>query len=168
MDFWLRNPDYLADLLLDRFEETGAIDMLGEARRILNSDEPEVRRYPMLRYRFGAYEPLDDALAVLAAAGLVVRRREGTVEHTRQHNYYLTQRGRSVAGGMVVDVPELRWYVDRVTLLLRLVSGIGPTALKDMQYAQPEYSAAAWRTRIGSIAPRVRERLAKLDEGRLS
>lgn len=23
LDFWLRNPDYLADLLLDRFEESG-------------------------------------------------------------------------------------------------------------------------------------------------
>jgi hypothetical protein len=165
LDFWLRNPDYLAELMLDKFEETGDVEMLDMARRILDAEEPEVRRYPMLRYRFGAYEPLDDALAVLAAAGLVIRRREGKVGHTRQHNYYLTETGRSVARDIVGDVPELRWYVDRVALLLRLVDGIGPTALKDMQYTQPEYAAAAWRTRIGSIAPRVRERLAELERG---
>jgi hypothetical protein len=165
MDFWLRNPDYLAELLLDRYEETGDEDVLNEARRILDSEEPEVRRYPMLRYRFGAYEPLDNALSVLAAAGLVIRRREGTVGHTKQHNYYLTQAGRAAAEGIVADVPELRWYVDRVALLLRLVEGIGPSALKAMQYEQPEYAAAAWRSHITSIAPRVRERLAEIHGG---
>ncbi len=163
MDFWLRNPDYLAELLLDRFEEASDGVMLAEARSILESEEPEIRRYPMLRYRFGAYEPLDDALAVLATSRLVVRRREGNIGHTRQHNYYLTATGRSVAREIVTDVPELAYYVDRVGLLVRLTAGIGPTALKDMQYEQPEYADAAWRTRIASIAPRVRQRLAELD-----
>ena len=37
-------------------------------------------------------------------------------------------------------------------------------ALKDMQYAQPEYADAEWHSRIQTIAPRVRERLAALDE----
>jgi hypothetical protein len=49
LDFWLRNPDYLANVLLDRYEETGDRAMLLEAERILNSEEPEIRRYPMLR-----------------------------------------------------------------------------------------------------------------------
>jgi hypothetical protein len=163
MDFWLRNPDYLAELLLDRFEETGDEEMLAEARHILDSEEPEVRRYPMLRYRFGAYEPLDDALAVLATGRLVLRRREGKVGHTRQHNYYLTAAGRSVASAIVNDVPELAYYVERVKLLVQITEGVGPTALKDMQYEQPEYADATWRTRISSIAPRVRQRLSKLD-----
>lgn len=162
MDFWLRNPDYLANELLDRYEEHGNGAMLTEARRILESEEPEVRRYPMLRYRFGAYEPLDGALSVLASVGLVVRRREGTPGRTRQHNYYLTGAGRSVARGMVADVPELTYYVDRVRLLVDLTAGIGPTALKDMQYEQAEYAGAAWNTRIQSIADRVRSRLADL------
>jgi hypothetical protein len=163
MDFWLRNPDYLANELLDRYEATGQHELLAEAKRILGSEEPEVRRYPMLRYRFGAYEPLDGALAVLASAGLVLRRREGTPGHTRQHNYYLTAMGRSVAREMVAEVPVLRYYVDRVQLLVRLTSGLGGTQLKDIQYEQPEYEGAPWRTRIQSIAPRVRARLAALE-----
>lgn len=163
MDFWLRNPDYLAEFLLDRFEETGDPAFREQARTILTSEEPEVRRYPMLRYRFGAYEPLDEALSVLAAAGLVFRRREGTPGHTRQHNYYLTEKGRSVARDMITDVPDLKYYVDRVRLLVELTGGIGPSALKNMQYEQPEYANAEWHTRIQTIAPRVRERLAIID-----
>jgi hypothetical protein len=39
------------------------------AVQILESDEPELRRFPMIRWFFGAYEPLDDALAVCVALG---------------------------------------------------------------------------------------------------
>jgi hypothetical protein len=163
MDFWLRNPDYLAEFLLDRFEETGDPAFREQARTILTSEEPEVRRYPMLRYRFGAYEPLDEALSVLAAAGLVFRRREGTPGHTRQHNYYLTEKGRLVASDMITDVPDLKYYVDRVRLLVELTGGMGPSVLKNMQYEQPEYANAGWHTRIQTIAPRVRERLVIID-----
>ncbi len=62
LDFWLRNPDYLADELITRFETEGNDDDLELARQILQSDEPEVRSYQMLRYLFGAYEPLDSSL----------------------------------------------------------------------------------------------------------
>ena len=162
MDFWLRNPDYLANELLDRYEKTGDGEILAEAERILASEEPELRRYPMLRYRFGAYEPLDGALAVLSSVGLVLRRREGTPGRTRQHNYYLMPAGRSVAREVVADVPELLYYVDRVALLVRLTSGYGGTQLKDIQYDQQEYAEAALNTRIQSIAPRVRARLVSM------
>ncbi len=43
----------------------------------------------MLRYLFGAYEPLDDRLAVLRSDGPVVDRKLGAAGHVRQHNYYL-------------------------------------------------------------------------------
>lgn len=162
MDFWLRNPDYLANMLLDRYQETGDAGLLDQAARILGSEEPEVRRYPMLRYRFGAYEPLDAALSVLASAGLVFRRREGTPGRTRQHNYYLTERGRQVSREMVADVPALRYYVDRVELLLHATAGRGGTELKDEQYLQQEYTHTAYNARIGPIAGRVRQRLTQM------
>src|SRR5690606_7164557 len=120
-----------ANMLLDRFDESGDPTLLDHAERILNSEEPEIRRYPMLRYRFGAYEPLDSALSVLAGAGLVFRRREGTPGHTRQHNYYLTARGREVARDVVAQAPALQYYVDRVALLVTVTAGRGGTELKD-------------------------------------
>jgi hypothetical protein len=167
LDFWLRNPDYLAELLLDMYDEHGDPEYLQQARWILESDEPEVRRYPMLRFRFGAYEPLDNALSVLSSTGLVLPRREGSAGHTRQHSYYLTERVRVVAREMVVDVPELDYYVQRVRLILQVVGDKGGTELKDLQYEQQEYAGATWQSRISSIAPRVRARLAQM-EGVLS
>lgn len=65
LDFWLRNPDYLADELISRFERDRNSEDLALARDILESDEPEIRSYQMLRHLFGAYEPLDEALSVL-------------------------------------------------------------------------------------------------------
>jgi hypothetical protein len=162
LDFWLRNPDYFANMLLDRFEEGGDVALLDEAERILMSEEPEVRRYPMLRYRFGAYEPLDSALSVLAGASLVFRRREGTPGRTRQHNYYLTALGRRVARDMVAQEPALQYYVDRVALLVDVTAGRGGTELKDEQYLQQEYADTAYNARIGAIAGQVRERLAAM------
>jgi hypothetical protein len=162
LDFWLRNPDYCANMLLDRFEDGGDRSLLDDAERILLSEEPEVRRYPMLRFRFGAYEPLDSALSVLASAALVFRRREGRPGRTRQHNYYLTALGRHVAREIVAEEPALQYYVDRVALLVAVTAGRGGTELKDEQYFQQEYAGTAFNARIGSIAGRVRERLAEV------
>lgn len=162
LDFWLRNPDYFANMLLDRFEESRDVALLDHAERILRSEEPEVRRYPMLRYRFGAYEPLDSALSVLSGAGLVFRRREGTPGRTRQHNYYLTALGRGVARDIVTQEPALQYYVDRVALLVDVTAGRGGSELKDEQYLQQEYAGTAYNARIGAIAGRVRKRLAAI------
>jgi len=160
LDFWLRNPDYFANMLLDRFEEGGDVALLDHAERILTSEEPEVRGYPMLRYRFGAYEPLDSALSVLAGAGLVFRRREGKPGRTKQHNYYLTALGRQVARDIVAQESALQYYVERVALLVDVTAGRGGTKLKDEQYLQQEYAGTAYNARIGAIVGRVRERLA--------
>jgi len=72
LDFWLRYPDYLADELMNEFErypdDPGLLRLAGE---ILDSEEPDLRRLPMLRGRFGAFEGFDTAMAVLVSRGLV-------------------------------------------------------------------------------------------------
>ncbi|WP_217649732.1 hypothetical protein [Saccharopolyspora flava] len=162
LDFWLRSPDFLADELLTEYERTEEAALLELAGRILDSEEPEVRRYPMLRHHFGAYEPLDDALAVLRSAGLIVRRRRGRVGHTRRHDYYLLERGRRVARTIIARAPAFRYYVDRVRLVLDLADGRGGRQLRDRQYLQAEYAGARRGSPIGTIAERVRDRLARL------
>jgi DNA-binding HxlR family transcriptional regulator len=159
LDFWLRNPDYLADELISRFERDGSRDDLDLARQILDSDEPEVRSYQMLRHLFGAYEPLDEALSVLRTPGLVVRRRRGVPDRTSQHDYYLTESGRDTARRIVEDVPELAHYVERSRLVADLAAGRRGSALRDIQYLQPEYADAEIGTRIVGIAGRARQRL---------
>lgn len=159
LDFWLRNPDYLADELISRFERDGNREDLDLARQILESDEPEVRSYQMLRYLFGAYEPLDEALSVLRTPGLVIRRKRGVPGHTNQHDYYLTEAGHDAARQIVEAVPELAYYAERSRLVADLAAGRRGSALRDIQYLQPEYADAEIGTRIAGIAARARRRL---------
>ncbi|MCW1097632.1 hypothetical protein ACWDF1_18620 [Streptomyces coelicoflavus] len=162
LDFWLRNPDYLADELLTEYEQSGEEPLLSLAASILSSEEPEVRRYPMLRHHFGAYEPLDNALAVLRSAGLVARRRRGTVDRVRQHDYFLLEAGRTIAREVIQQAPVFSYYVERVQLVVALADGLGGSQLKRRQYLQREYAEAARGERIGSVSTRARERLARL------
>ncbi|MGW5002484.1 hypothetical protein ACWEP8_33045 [Streptomyces hydrogenans] len=162
LDFWLRNPDYLADELLTKYEANNEARLLELAGLILDSEEPEVRCYPMLRHHFGAYEPLDDALAVLRSAGLVARRRRGTVSRVRQHDYFLLTAGRTVVREVLQQAPAFQYYVDRVGLVLDLADGRGGSQLKKQQYLQREYAEAARGDRIGSVSVRARARLERL------
>jgi hypothetical protein len=159
LDFWLRNPDYLADELLNEYESSGEEPLLQLAAAILDSEEPEVRRYPMLRHHFGAWESVDNALAVLRSAGLAARRRRGTIDRIRQSDYYLLEAGRRVARDIVGAEPVFRYYVDRVDLVVRLADGLGGTQLKRRQYLQREYVETPRRERIGTVAARARSRL---------
>lgn len=159
LDFWLRNPDYLADELISRFEREGNPEDLELAREILESDEPEVRSYHMLRYLFGAYEPLDQALSVLRTPGLVIRRKQGIAGHIKQHDYYLTVSGRTAAQTIVDTVTDLSYYVERSRLVADLAAGRRGSALRDIQYLHPEYADAVLGTQIAGIADRARRRL---------
>lgn len=162
LDFWLRNPDYLADELLTEYETSQEPPLLNLAGDILDSEEPEVRRYPMLRHHFGAYEPLDDALAVLRSAQLIVRRRRGTVNRVRVHDYFLLEEGRQVARNIIEQAPVFDYYVQRVQLVVALADGLGGSQLKERQYLHREYAEAARGERIGSITTRARQRLVAL------
>jgi hypothetical protein len=57
LDFWVRYPDYFAAELLDRFEREKRPEDLAVVDTILSAEEPDVRRLPMIRYFFGAYDP---------------------------------------------------------------------------------------------------------------
>jgi hypothetical protein len=166
LDFWVRNPDYLANELLNdyvnRDQDPALLQMAGE---ILDSEEPELRRYPMLRYLFGAYEDLEDALAVLSQADLVVRRKKGRPGRVVQTNYFLLQAGRDMVSRILVEYEDLAWYSFRSALVVQLASGQGATELKDRQYIQEEYLQTANGVRIPSITGRARKRLADIRAG---
>ncbi|GAB3849064.1 hypothetical protein GCM10029963_32890 [Micromonospora andamanensis] len=161
LDFWLRYPDYLADELLTEYERSGEAVLLDIAAEILNSDEPELRQIPMLRYKFGAYEPLDMPMSVLSVAGLAVVRWSRTEQRVRHYDYYLTARGRATAQSCVADFPELAWYGERTRLVVALAQGTGSTgtALRKRQYLQRDYAGTGLNEEIASIAERARRRL---------
>jgi hypothetical protein len=161
MDFWLRNPDYLADELLDLYEVTGDPSHVRAARRIILDEEPDLRTYPMLRYRYGAWERLDDSMGLLRTYGLATDSRRGA-QLLGRRDFFLLARGDDAAVDLVTRVPELAWYADRAKLVRAVAGDTGGTELKLRQKLQNEYVHTTWLTPIGSIRARVQLRIESL------
>ena len=98
LHFWMRNGDYLAYEILSSVE-AGEFDStwLDTAEALLDGEEPELRHYPMLRHRFGAFEPIDDSFSYLAAAGLAECHRSGEPGQVQRTDLYLLSTGRETA-----------------------------------------------------------------------
>ncbi|MGW8811851.1 hypothetical protein [Gordonia terrae] len=160
LDFWLRNPDYLAGELLTMVE-VGALDSaeyLPVVDGLLNSPEPDLHWYPMPRWHHGAFEAIDDAFSVLSAYGLAKVTRKGGIKKRARSQFFLTEAGRKAVQDLRTE-KVLSWYTDQVKLVA-LVAGtdIG-SKLKWRQYQQTEYARTQLGTNIAPIHAVVRERL---------
>jgi hypothetical protein len=165
LDFWLRNPDYLADELLNEYERAGDKSLVDEARSILDDREPEVRRLPMTKYLRGAYEPLDDVLAPLVTYGLVEHAATADHSRVREHDYWFMPPGEEFARSLLEAAPDtFVWYRDRAQLIAKVAGSEGGGRLKERQYEQDEYAGTPNTRLIAPITTRVRARLTALDE----
>lgn len=163
LDFWVRNPDYLAHELLEQFEQTKDPELLVLAAQVMSGDEPDLRRLGMLRHFFGAFERVDDAMATLKTHGLAdVRvRLRGNKPIARE--YFLLKAGaEKTADFGPGDV--LRWYSERAALVARVAGDRAGDALKNAQYTVEQYEGTRWGEIIAPITERVRSRLAALQE----
>lgn len=162
MDFWMRNPDYLADELITQVD--GGLDpsYLQRARGLLDDPEPDLRWYPMPRWLFGAYEPLDDAFSLLEVYGLATVRRAGEPGKKRQRSqFYLTPPGVDAVAEITTD-PVLSWYTEQAVLVHLVACNDRGGELKKRQYEQATYAETELGSRIGPITEHVRTRLAAL------
>ena len=165
LDFWMRNPDYLANELLTEFEASGERDLVMIAQGIFDDREPDLRRLPMVRYLFGAFEPLDNALAILRAADLIRIKRDGVPGgKIREHLYLLTTAGEDALVRITAAASELGWYRDRAGIVTRVAGAQGGKALKDRQYLQAEYAGTELSHVIQPITDQVLARLAAILE----
>ncbi|MFQ2878640.1 hypothetical protein ACLILY_25310 [Mycobacterium sp. MS3] len=166
MDFWLRNPDYLADELIT-LVESGAIEdtYLDVAEHLLNDPEPDLRYYPMPKWLHGAFEPLDDAFSLLETYGLATALRRGTPgRNVEQTQFFLTDAGAAAAADLAND-PILGWYAQQVKLVALVARDDVGSHLKDRQYLQTTYANTSLGANIASIADRVRARLTEHENG---
>jgi hypothetical protein len=163
MDFWMRNPDYLADELVTMVEAGKIEDRhLDVAWSLLNDPEPDLHWYPMPRWFYGAYEQLDDAFALLETYGLATLKRTGHPGKKSQRNqFYLTRAGFTAAMELKTE-PVLDWYPRQVKLVKLAAGDDNGQKLKDRQYEQATYAGTELGLDIAPIAPRVQQRLAAL------
>lgn len=161
LDFWLRNPDYLADEILN-LVETGELESswVAVASGLLTEREPQLHHYPMPKWFYGAYEAVDDAMALLETYGLARVHRRGTPPKRLQNSFFLTDAGVQAADDLTV-AQGLNWYATQAQLVGRVAGDDSGNKLKERQYAQESYAKARWGQPIGSIAEQVRKRLAE-------
>lgn len=162
LDFWLRNPDYLADELLTEVEagRLGA-SYVEVASSLLSDPEPSLRRCPMPRWLFGAYEPLDDAFALLEAYGLAIMRR---TPGGHRNQFFLRSDGVAAGDDLAANDSALSWYPRQVELVLQVAHDQTGRQLKARQYEQASYAGTELGTTIAPIDDRVRHRLGRARE----
>jgi hypothetical protein len=168
LDFWVRNPDYLADELLTDIEN-GSLDAklgLPHAERLLTGSAPLMHLYPMQRYKYGAWELPDNAFAVLKYLGLADQKRvlelgaEGATRARR--DYFLFREGAARVVEMRAQVPQTEWYDQQADAIALLNVGSTGAAAKLRQYDQPDYASTPIGATIGPILDRVRERFVEI------
>jgi hypothetical protein len=119
----------------------------------------------MIRYHFGAFEPLHNPLSILRSRDLVRQHRHGEPGNVTETWYLLTKAGREAMDKLADAADELAWYRDRAAVAARVAGVAGGAALKDRQYLQEEYAATPLKGTIPSIAGRVYARLEELSQG---
>lgn len=160
LDFWLRNPDYLADQVISKVAagELNAARYLPVAQDLLEGSEPNLHWYPMPKWLRGAYEALDDSFSILQSYGLAEVRRKGNPPQRYRNEFFLTTAGVAAAVEVAAD-PLLSWYGKQAELVGLVAGSDKGGRLKERQYEQAEYAQTQLGMRIASIAPMVRERL---------
>jgi len=164
LDFWVRYPDYLADEMLSQYEQGHDVSLLAQVREIFENEEPSLRKIPMLRRYFGAYEPLDTSLGILKSRGLVMPRTRKAMDGKSSHDFLTGALSRRKLDEIVSAFPTLEWYRARTDLVLNVANGRGGFDLKKRQHAQKEYHEAQTGDLIPTIAERVLKRLEALEE----
>ncbi|WP_417737366.1 hypothetical protein [Rosistilla oblonga] len=160
-DFWMRYPDYLADELIEQYDKTGDDDMLARAEQIFIDSEPDQRRLAMIRYRYGAYEKHDDALAILVSAELIGIGGRKDVDRVIETDFLIYQKAFDLCVQIVRDEPILTWYRDRANLVKTIADGRGGSALKKRQYERVDYAKTLLGGEIPSIDADVKQRLER-------
>jgi hypothetical protein len=127
---------------------------------MLEDDEPVLRRDAMLKWRFGAYEPLDDEMAILSSHGLVRTIMKPAGPKSAGNDFLLLPGALALAASLAGNV-AYRWYGERMRIVAHVAGSDGGAALKDRQYKHLEYESTRPHDPIPPILQRVLARLAR-------
>lgn len=147
LDFLLRYPAYLAYELIELYRDPGELhiersEIAEIVRNILREREPELETRPFIRFRFGAYEPLDAVESWWTSRKLVYTRTEPRSDSRPQKHYFLTDRGLDTARRLPEEIAVARWYAERAHLIYQYFGHFSPAVLKDRQYTHETYRTA--------------------------
>ncbi|WP_167045029.1 hypothetical protein [Salinibacterium sp. ZJ454] len=164
LDFWMRNSDYLADELMTEFEEQRLPETVvaPAVQRMLGANAAGYH-YPMMRFKFGAYEPVDNALSKLKSTGLVTHRRGTDTGDRARHDYFLLDAGEKAVTDLRATVSGAAWYDLQAEAIAYLADSVQGSSARIRQYEQPEYKGASLGSEIPEIFERARLRAISLN-----
>jgi len=171
MDFWMRNPDYLAYELLEEIRSCrrslsdSDVDL---AASLLGEEEPNLRHCRMVKFLFGAYEAIDNRLSILIARSLADLRGTELPTGGIRSDFYLLAKGEEAARKLLEEEPVMSWYVDRAVLVGEIAGTSSGNELKKRQYERHEYAETRNGKRIGAITDPARELLNEIRTRRVS
>ena len=117
----------------------------------------------MPRWFYGAYEAIDDAMALLETYGLATFRRSGEPgSKSHRNQMFLMAEGERAVGELAAD-PVLGWYVRQAELVALVAGDTVGSKLKERQYEQATYAGTELGLDIAPIAEHVRARLDGVD-----
>ena len=154
IDFYIRNPDYLAYELLNIATHDGSQknDIKNIIRNIFKHREPVLRRLEMEKFFYGAFEDLDDVICFLDSIGFIKFSSEKASDlKTIEKKYYITEHAINKVQDSLNSLAALQWYVQRCQLIKRFFGELKGTKLKDMQYQIDEYRKTSYKEYIGNI-----------------
>ncbi|MFF1847147.1 hypothetical protein ACFVW9_36405 [Streptomyces sp. NPDC058217] len=162
IDFWLRNPDYLAHELLTEVEEgrQPPQNTLLLVAGMIGGKAPSLHRYPMAKYLYGAYERPDNALALLASRKHIRLLRVNESSANARKDYYLLPKGQAAATALREQVPPMRWYVHQAEAIGLIPEAVSGGLMRRRQYEHPGYEAAV----NGRLIPEITEEVTKRAE----
>jgi hypothetical protein len=162
IDFWLRNPDYLAHELLTEVEEgrQPPQDTLSLVAGMIGGTAPSLHRYPMAKYLYGAYERPDNALALLASRKHIKMLRVNESSANARKDYYLLPKGQAAATALREQVPPMQWYVRQAEAIGLIPEAVSGGLMRRRQYEHPGYEAAV----NGRLIPEITEEVTKRAE----
>jgi hypothetical protein len=165
VDFLLRNPDYLAFVLLN-LAKAGKHDkneIKEIVKEIFHNGEPVLRKLDMEKLFFGAYEDIDDVIGFLKSIELVEFSSNKSLDlKTTDKRYYITDKAVDKVAQKLPELPALQWYVDRLNLIKKFFGHLTGNELRVMQYKIEEYKTASWGDYIEDIQEKVSQQFFEL------
>ncbi len=160
IDFLIRYPSYLCYELIEvanQFPENKE-SIKNEISRIFGEDEPKLRTQEMVRFFYGAFEPLDKTILFLKTYNFIhYDSRRGTDLRKIDKKYYLTDFALKKIEGELAHIQTVDWYFKRCELIKKYFGTLTGTELKIMQYKHPEYKATLIGDYIKDIEDKTRE-----------
>lgn len=165
IDFFIRNPDYLAFELLTiaASDSEKSKEIKGIVRTIYRSEEPVIRRIEMEKFFYGAYEDIDDIIAFLSSRNLLkYESKLRTNMRVAEKHYYITKYAKEILTRVEKDFHTAKWYFARCKIIKAYLGGSTGSEMKARQYQVEEYSSTTYKDKIDKIDYLVYEKFKEI------